>query len=112
MAQKDIDRLQIEKDRAYENADYQAADSVPKAQEYLTAVTRLIWMIPQLASHGGSQAEEARFDIKTWHQEKTLVTAWLRSQSPKGGFRLRGMTRMRPRYQQPGGSDVEITSNT
>ena len=101
MSQTDIDRLAIVKEDLYENADYAAAGSLPKAQAYLTALTRLIDMIPQMASIGGTQGEEQRFDIQTLNRRLDEVRAFVtrRRNRQSAGFRLRGSTRMRLRYQ-------------
>ena len=103
MSQTDIDHLDIAKKELWENRDYFRTESVEKAGKYIDALEWLIVSVPQLASHGGSQAEELRQDIRTWQILLEKAKSWLagRRSQRHAGFRLRGMTRMRSRYQYP-----------
>jgi len=101
MEQSYVDRLRIVNDELWENRDYFTAANLTKAEKWINAAEAKIDLLPQSAGHGGAQGEEIRQDINTLYERLVDAKNWLRSQraGSRAGFRLRGMTRQRLRYQ-------------
>lgn len=98
MSAEEIQHLADVRAAMRDNADYAEVNDGVKAGRYATALRQYMIAIPQTASRG-SQGEELRFDMITLRDMlKKADDFLLRSRArANAGFRLRGLTRMRPR---------------
>lgn len=85
-----------------ENSDWWPGNLV-KLKAYINAYTMALAIKPQLASHGGSQAEELRFNKEVEKDEldylrKTYLRLSSKSSSARGGFRQNQLSRNRARW--------------
>ena len=79
-----------------DNADWWPGD-LTKLKAYIDAYTRALAIIPQLASHGGSQAEELRFNKDIQKAEldylRSKYSRLSNSSKGTGGFRQNQLSR-------------------
>lgn len=92
-----IDSFNATQQALIDNADWWPNDLV-KLKAYIDAYTRALAILPQLASHGGSQAEELRFNKEVQKDELDYLReryTRLSSQASgsKGGFRQNQLSR-------------------
>ena len=94
MAEIDKQRYRDVKTAIHENADYMTeyltSGTITKAKALLTALTQYLALVPELLSHGGSQAEEFREDKESMLRLQKQVLGFLRGAgalaSGRGGF--------------------------
>jgi len=91
-----IDSFNATQTALIENADWFPND-LGKLKAYIDAYTRALAILPQLASHGGSQAEELRFDKGIQKEEldylRKRYLRLLNTSKGTGGFRQNQLSR-------------------
>jgi hypothetical protein len=96
-----IDAFNETQQALIDNADWWPNNLV-KLKAYIDAYTRALAIMPQLASHGGSAAEELRFDKNVQKSElddlRKRYTRLASRKNGNGGFRQNQLSRNSNRW--------------